>query len=359
MPMNQIIQARRRALGLTQEQVADRLGVTAPAVNKWEKGTNYPDVTLLPALARLLETDLNALFCFQENPEPEEIARFAQELTGLARREGVEAGFALAQRRLRTFPNCPALRYQCAVVLEGLLLQEGRSPDEPPYGDTLRGWYEACVHCADERIRSRALYMLAGYFLRAGDDSGAQRMLDQLPERELPDARLMQAELHIKRGEKDAARKLLEQAVLESANSLQGFLWKLIDADLACGDGDAAEEIAEISRSASRLLALWDYNAWVAPLQVALSRRDAHRCVQLLRGLLEASQSPWNPAQSALYRHIAIGRGQPAMGRMFDPLLKELETSPEYAFLRGEAEFEDMLSEYRARCEAQNQEEQV
>ena len=33
MPMNQIIQARRRALGLTLEQVAERLGVTTPAVN--------------------------------------------------------------------------------------------------------------------------------------------------------------------------------------------------------------------------------------------------------------------------------------------------------------------------------------
>ena len=54
MPMNQIIQARRRALGLTQEQVAERLGVTTSAVNKWEKGINFPDVTLLPALARLL-----------------------------------------------------------------------------------------------------------------------------------------------------------------------------------------------------------------------------------------------------------------------------------------------------------------
>ena len=39
MPMNTVIRQRRLALGMTQEQVADRLGVTASAVHKREKGS--------------------------------------------------------------------------------------------------------------------------------------------------------------------------------------------------------------------------------------------------------------------------------------------------------------------------------
>lgn len=54
MKIHQIIRARRRELGLTQEQLASRLGVSAPAVNKWERGNSYPDITLLPVLARTL-----------------------------------------------------------------------------------------------------------------------------------------------------------------------------------------------------------------------------------------------------------------------------------------------------------------
>ena len=38
MKINQIIREKRKALSLTQEQVADFLGVSAAAVNKWEKG---------------------------------------------------------------------------------------------------------------------------------------------------------------------------------------------------------------------------------------------------------------------------------------------------------------------------------
>ena len=55
MKINQIIRKKRKELSLTQEQLAEFLGVSAPAVNKWEKGSTYPDVTLLPALARLLK----------------------------------------------------------------------------------------------------------------------------------------------------------------------------------------------------------------------------------------------------------------------------------------------------------------
>lgn len=41
MEIHTVIQQRRKALGLTQEQVAEYLGVTAPAVNKWEKGVSH------------------------------------------------------------------------------------------------------------------------------------------------------------------------------------------------------------------------------------------------------------------------------------------------------------------------------
>ena len=68
MPVCEVIRRKRKELGLTQEQVAQRLGVSAPAVNKWERGSSYPDIAILPALARLLNTDVNTLLCFQEEP---------------------------------------------------------------------------------------------------------------------------------------------------------------------------------------------------------------------------------------------------------------------------------------------------
>lgn len=40
MKINQVIREKRKELSLTQEQIADYLGVSTPAVSKWEKGVS-------------------------------------------------------------------------------------------------------------------------------------------------------------------------------------------------------------------------------------------------------------------------------------------------------------------------------
>ena len=43
MKINEIIREKRKALSLTQEQIADFLGVSTPAVSKWENNQGYPE----------------------------------------------------------------------------------------------------------------------------------------------------------------------------------------------------------------------------------------------------------------------------------------------------------------------------
>ena len=55
------IQELRIQAGLTQKTLADALHITDKAVSKWERGICLPDVTLLPKLALLLDTDVELL----------------------------------------------------------------------------------------------------------------------------------------------------------------------------------------------------------------------------------------------------------------------------------------------------------
>lgn len=71
-----LIAARRKALGLTQKQLAERLLVSDKAVSKWEVGAGYPEVTLLPALAQVLGITVDELLAGEVHgaPEPEQAA---------------------------------------------------------------------------------------------------------------------------------------------------------------------------------------------------------------------------------------------------------------------------------------------
>ena len=54
----------RRAAGLTQEALAEKLGLSYQAVSKWENGLSCPDLSLIPAIAEIFDTDINTLFGF-------------------------------------------------------------------------------------------------------------------------------------------------------------------------------------------------------------------------------------------------------------------------------------------------------
>lgn len=352
MPMNQIIQERRRALGLTQEQVAEHLKVSTPAVSKWETGATSPDISLLVPLARLLRIDLNTLLCFREDMSRQEIGRFCGEITELVRTEGLASGFASAEEKLREFPNSETLLHSLTFQLDGLLAMSGLSGEETrPYDAILTGWYRRLSESRDSAIRGSADYMIASRCIRDGDCDRAQEILEHMPDREelfagMADTRLLRINLWLRRGETERAVRELQGALLPALNRVQMLLYKLIDAALADGELPAAKEIAEKSSRLAVLFDLWEYNAWVAPLQVSLAEKDAGTCIALLRKLLAAMCTPWDTCRSPLFDRIA-GTSDPK--QMLPAVLSEMERDTSaYGFLHGDPAFRALVSEYRA-----------
>lgn len=63
----------RKRLGLTQDALAEQLGVTAQAVSKWENDQSCPDISMLPKLAEIFGVTTDALLGVVQNPSPAEI----------------------------------------------------------------------------------------------------------------------------------------------------------------------------------------------------------------------------------------------------------------------------------------------
>ena len=61
MTLSEKLQTLRKAAGLSQEALAEQLGVTRQAVSKWETGEGKPDIDNLLPLAKLLHTTVDYL----------------------------------------------------------------------------------------------------------------------------------------------------------------------------------------------------------------------------------------------------------------------------------------------------------
>ena len=94
MDLGTRISEPRREKGMTQEQLAKLVGISAPAVSKWETGSSCPDIALLCPLARALDTNVDTLLQFEEELSQERLDEYLNEILEKARtgnREEAEA----------------------------------------------------------------------------------------------------------------------------------------------------------------------------------------------------------------------------------------------------------------------------
>ncbi|MBQ3093593.1 MAG: helix-turn-helix transcriptional regulator, partial [Clostridia bacterium] len=73
MKIGEIIRTLRLQHKWTQEQLADRLGVSYQSVSRWENHITYPDIEYLPALARCFSVSVDALFGGEDVKKEEEL----------------------------------------------------------------------------------------------------------------------------------------------------------------------------------------------------------------------------------------------------------------------------------------------
>ena len=89
----------RKKAGLTQEQLAETLGVTAGAVYKWESGRAMPELEMLVELGRFFEVSVDALLDY--GWETMSMGRAVEQLSGYIVRKELEEGMRYAERRCK------------------------------------------------------------------------------------------------------------------------------------------------------------------------------------------------------------------------------------------------------------------
>lgn len=119
--LSEHIRSLRKARGLTQEQLAEALGVTAGAVYKWESRLSLPELPMLVQLADFFDTSVDALigYTIKDNRRDATLARL-MDLRHAKNLRGVDE----AERAVMRYPNCFAIVYQAAVMMQVFGLEQ-------------------------------------------------------------------------------------------------------------------------------------------------------------------------------------------------------------------------------------------
>ncbi len=109
---------RLRLLGdLTQEQLAEVLGVSPQAVSRWENSSAYPDITLLPALANYFSVSTDELLGVDVTEQRKEIEQIMRQNDALHTQGKIEESVELLREKIRLYPKSADLACQLAHSL--------------------------------------------------------------------------------------------------------------------------------------------------------------------------------------------------------------------------------------------------
>ena len=116
--MGEIIGALRKEKGMTQKDLADKMGVTDKAVSKWERNLSCPDISSLPMLAEVLGTSVETLMDVKsrENEKTAEIVDLILKAVPLAMGVAVPALAMLGQLELKDGLSLLGIGLACLAV---------------------------------------------------------------------------------------------------------------------------------------------------------------------------------------------------------------------------------------------------
>lgn len=346
MRINEMIRARRLAKNLTQEQMASYLGVTAPAVNKWEKGASCPDIGILPALARLLDTDLNTLLSFEDDLSDKEIGLFANLLSETLDKEGYRKSFDLAMAKIREYPTCYPLLLNVALLLDGALMMSTDDEEAQCFQAEIDGLYQRVLGSSDPLLSNQARAMLISKFMGRKEYDKARELLEALPEVSPVDRKQLEANLHIACGELDAAAKLAEEKLLSALNEVHGVLMTLMEIALKENRREDAAAIADVAKKGAELFDLWEYTSYAAPFMLYVSEKNRDGCIDLLRPMLTSLLKKWDIRQSPLYRHLDDREPEAYLGpKMQKVLIQSICIDEQTAFLKDSEDVQRIFRE--------------
>ena len=132
------IRLNRLRMNLTQEELAEKFGTSPQSVSRWENGTTYPDIEMLPMIASFFEMSLDALLGCTEEEKKKFCEDLQNKFKAAAREKNIEKTVELMReirRNLREYQDywfwglyhelwCTRLFHNESVLAEMRLLTE-------------------------------------------------------------------------------------------------------------------------------------------------------------------------------------------------------------------------------------------
>lgn len=171
----------RREKKVTQEELADFVGVTKASVSKWENKQSMPDILLLPQLAAFFDVTIDELVGYQPQLSPEQMQKIYQELAAEFAAGSFDEIIEKSRNLVKQYYSCYPFLYQICLLWLNHFMLAGDGEKQMQILEETAG---LCGHileeCKDIRICSDTALLQSYVNLQLGKASKVIETLEEI-----------------------------------------------------------------------------------------------------------------------------------------------------------------------------------
>lgn len=332
----------RKAKGMTQEQLASALGVSAPAVSKWETDSSYPDITLLCPLARVLGTDVDSLLAFEEDLPEEKLGQYMTEIIGMSLEGKIYEAEEKLNLLLHSYPSNIPLKFSATAALSFFEMNapENGEEDKERWTKRKKELVWAVYRDGNPAYYLPSVSMLVSLSLAENELERAESLLTETLTN-TSDFTALWVQLYLKKGERDKALETLQRQLYKLVSDMRACLMSMMGEALAL-DTERVIEACDVLRKLDEIFQVGGGIGAGLFSEVYLRAGKTEEALKYLEQLAEQVTKQVEPPNPLLFAPaIAPEQSQLKWSKEIRlTILRGLEKDACFEPLRGEERFQ-------------------
>ena len=266
-----IITQKRRSKNITQEELAEHMGVSKAAVSKWEKQQSYPDISLLPQLASYFNISIDELMGYQPQMSVEDIHRLYAELSMEFSTKPFDEVISRCRDIVKKYYSCFPLVFRMGILYMnyGYTIAKDEEQKNSALSESKELFIRVKDLSEDIGLKQAALQMEATCELMLGNSDTVIELLKNVIPPPSPKGLLAQA--HLMKGNVIGAKTKLQESMYFGVHALFSSITPYLE---ICLDDEL--HFQEICKRAENLIEIFNMKeialASILPFYLAAAR---------------------------------------------------------------------------------------
>ena len=344
LEIGQVIYRLRKEKNITQEALAKTVCVSVAAVSKWESNNSYPDITLLPSIARFFNISIDELLSYKKDISNEEVIEIVKKCALLFEKGKVENAIEKCEDYIKEYPNNIYLKFRMGSLY---MMSISSAEDEEEAKVMLNksiDLFKKSAKSNEIEISEVSKYSLSSLYSMNEEFDKAEEVLLSLP-KVTADRDDMLVGLYINQNKKEEALELLRNLTYKKLSSLKMSLDSYVNLFAQEKDYNKAKEVLKLQDKLIDIFqvsSIYGASSNLMYGEIYAKEKNIKKTLDHIEKLLEYYEMDCNLGGHLLFDKIELFPGIHSKTYLLISL-KKLLLDDKYDFLRKDKRFNEIV----------------